>query len=260
MANIAASGIANPEEIRSIKQLIDNDELQQAIALLHDIIRDDDENFVAHYFLGVAYAKRGLSDEALTEFRRTIELGGWEDTAYYNIGIIYESMGFYDQAYAAYEAAHRANPDDRTYLRARDKASYVIEADLGFDTQYQLRFNDAAAALVQVPADLEFAANAFEYLVVKFPHKVEARHMLGVVRSKQGKLAEAEEIFRKVIEMEPGFGLSYYNLGILYQTRGRWAEARDVFMKCLNLTPDEKNRDIITTHIRQVEERIAAVN
>ena len=60
--------------------------------------------------------------------------------------------------------------------------------------------------------------------------------------------------------MEPGFALSYYNLGILYQAQGRWRDAKDSFMKCLNLTPDEKNREVVSSHLRQVEDRIAALN
>jgi len=256
LSNIAESGIQNPEEIKTIKRLIDKGEYQQAISGLHDIIREDDENFVAHYFLGVAFARKGLSSEALTEFERVIELNGWKDVTYYNMGVLYESMGFYDQAYTSYAAAYKANPAEHSYMRARDKVDYVIEADLGFDAQYQLRFNEASAALAKEPPDLEFASNTFEHLVAKFPHKVEPLHLLGVVRSKQGRLAEAEEIFRDAIEMEPGFALSYYNLGILYQAQGRWQEAYDILMKCLNLTPDKNNRMVVSSHIRQVEERI----
>ncbi len=256
LTNIAESGIENPEEIKVIKRLIDKGEYQQAITQLRNIIRVDDGNFVAHYFLGVAFARKGLSSEALKEFERVIELDGWKDVTYYNMGVIYESMGFFDQAYTAYAAAYKANPEERSYMRARDKVDYVIEADLGFDAQYQLRFNEASAALDKEPPDIEFASNTFEHLVAKFPHKVEPLHLLGVVRSKQGHLAEAEEIFRDAIQMEPGFALSYYNLGILFQAQGRWEEAYDVFMKCLNLTPDKNNRMVVSSHIRQVEKRI----
>jgi len=62
------------------------------------------------------------------------------------------------------------------------------------------------------------------------------------------------------IEMEPGFPLSYYNLGILFQAQGRWQEAYDILMKYLNLTPDKNNRMVVSSHIRQVEERIEEIN
>jgi tetratricopeptide (TPR) repeat protein len=257
LADIASSGVRHSDELKSYKWMIDNGKLQEAIVGLRGIINEDDENHVAHYFLGVAYAKRGLSSEALAEFERVLELGGWGAMTHYNMGIIYETMGFYDRAYAEYEAAREIEPGNRDYVRARDKVDYVIEADLGFETQYQLRFNEAAAALMRVPPELEFASNTFEYLTRKFPYKVEPLHMLGVVRAKQGRLDEAELIFLEAISLEPGFALSYYDLGILYQTRGRWAEAREAFMRCLNLTPDEKNRDVVSSHIRQVEKHIA---
>jgi tetratricopeptide (TPR) repeat protein len=260
IADIASSGVGKADELTALKRMIDKNELQEAIQGLLSITREEPENFVAHYLLGVAYAKKGLHGEALSQFDKVLELGGWEAQTHYNRGVVYESLGFYDKAYSAYEAARRADPEKREYLRARDKVDYVYKADLGLDYQYQMRFNEASAALIRVPPDLEFASNTFEYLVGKFPHKVEPLHMLAVVRSRQGQMEEAEEIFNRAIGMEPGFALSHYNLGILYQTQGRWEEARESFLKCLRLTPDEKNRAVVSSHIQQVEKHIPGFN
>jgi tetratricopeptide (TPR) repeat protein len=256
LADIAGAGTRNAGEIRDVKWMIDKGEIQEAVVILKQMLREDDDNFLTHYFLGVAYARKGLPAEALSEFERVLELGGWEDRTYYNMAIIYESMGFYERAQEAYEAARLADPDNRDYTRARDRMDSIIESDLGFETQYQLRFNEASLAMIREPPDLELASGIFEYLIDKFPHKVEPLHMLGVVRARQGNLSEAEEIFLKAIDLEPSFALSYYDLGILYQTQGRWSDAREAFLRSLNLTTDDENREIIASHIRQLEEHI----
>lgn len=256
LADIAGSGVGNADELNALKKMIDKGELQEAITGLNVITRAEPENYVSHYLLGLAYARKGLPSEALAEFDEVLNLGGWVAQTQYNRGVIYESLGFYDKAYTAYSEALKADPQNRQYLRARDKVDYIVKADLGLDQQYQLRFNEASQALNKEPPDLDFASNTFEYLVEKFPNKVEPLHMLGVTRSRQGRVDEAESIFLKAINLEPGFALPHYNLGILYQAQGRWAEARDSFYRCLRLTTDEKNRSVVTSHILQVERHL----
>ncbi len=253
VADIASSGVHNADELTTLKRMIDKGDIQDAIIRLLQITRSDPENYVAQYLLGMAYAKKGLTAEALAQFDKVIELGEWKAQAYYDKGVLYESMGFYDKASAAYDSAYKADPSNKSFARARDKVDYIVKADLGLDQQYQLRFNEASQALNRNPPDLEFASNTFEYLVEKFPQKVEPLHMLGITRSKQGRVDDAEAIFLKVIRMEPGYAIAYYNLGVLYQAQGRYEEAKESFIQCLNLTTDEKNRKVITSHLQQVQ-------
>jgi tetratricopeptide (TPR) repeat protein len=64
-----------------------------------------------------------------------------------------------------------------------------------------------------------------------------AHAALGVLFQNSGRLAEAEELFRKSIAVDPRGSDAYIKLGILYQDSGRLAEAEELFRKVITCDP-----------------------
>jgi len=61
--------------------------------------------------LGLAYDKKGMHDEAIAEFRRTIEINPNLAEAHSNLGVAYGRKGMYDEAIAEYKRAIEINPN-----------------------------------------------------------------------------------------------------------------------------------------------------
>lgn len=60
---------------------------------------------------------------------------------------------------------------------------------------------------------------------------------LGDEYSSQGKFKEAEDAYKKAIELDPDYELSYDLLGECYRKQGRYDEAIEIFNKVLKINP-----------------------
>ena len=49
--------------------------------------------------------------------------------------------------------------------------------------------------------------------------------------------AEAEELYRLAVRLDPQLAAAWNNLGVTYAARGRYAEAMDAFVHALRLVP-----------------------
>jgi len=63
----------------------------------------------------------------------------------------------------------------------------------------------------------------------------------GWLSQEQGKFPEAEEAFKKAIEINPKNDRAYFALGALYRGQGKFAQAKDSFQKAVEINP--KNGD-----------------
>lgn len=61
--------IISPKKIEGLQKLIKQGKITQAIKLAKSIIQKNPQNFLAHYYLGLAYQKDGKSELALMEFK-----------------------------------------------------------------------------------------------------------------------------------------------------------------------------------------------
>jgi predicted CXXCH cytochrome family protein len=87
------------------------------------------------------------------------------------------------------------------------------------------------AALNAATAELE-ASYRLEF------DRPEGRASLGVLRQRQGRLAEAEAAFLSALQLEPGAATVSVTLADLYRTQGREAAAEQVLRAALGIAPD----------------------
>ena len=55
--------------------------------------------------------------------------------------------------------------------------------------------------------------------------------------SMDGKYEEAEEVYKKVVELEPAFPGAWYNLGLLYNEMKKYEEAQEAFNQAIIRQP-----------------------
>ena len=71
-------------------------------------------------------------------------------------------------------------------------------------------------------------------LQLQFPHAVDVIHLLALICKKQGKVAEAEELFKNCIERAPQHAEFQANLGNLYRSIHRLEDARQQYREALS--------------------------
>ncbi|MEK7088833.1 MAG: tetratricopeptide repeat protein, partial [Patescibacteria group bacterium] len=65
-----------------------------------------------------------------------------------------------------------------------------------------------------------------------------AHNNLGLIYANKNKLKEAEEEYKKELEINPYYDNAYYNLGLLYWNEKRYDEAVNSWKKTLELNPN----------------------
>jgi GT2 family glycosyltransferase/Flp pilus assembly protein TadD len=162
--------------------------------------------------------------------------------------------GDIDKATASMLEAIKQAPDDRSL--------YFKLAEMLIDGK---RYNDALGILEAVPQGdndvrqlallgyceeglghndkaQEYAAHA---LAID-PSMVLALNVAGVVQFKKGEKVNAEGLFKKAMDSDPGFGESYTNLGSLQWAAGEHTEALNLFERGFILSPTVA--DVVTAY------------
>src|SRR5262245_3587031 len=57
--------------------------------------------------------------------------------------------------------------------------------------------------------------------------------MLGVIHHQQGRLAEAEAMFKRALEINPGYTEAALNLAVTYNDLGKYKEAQEIYARAM---------------------------
>jgi len=85
--------------------------------------------------------------------------------------------------------------------------------------------------------NLERAERELQLVLATNPGEYRALNFLGIVRAQQHREAEAERLFKQVIERKPDFASAHVNLGLLYVQTSRTDDAVPQFQEALRLDP-----------------------
>jgi predicted O-linked N-acetylglucosamine transferase (SPINDLY family) len=73
------------------------------------------------------------------------------------------------------------------------------------------------------------------------PHQAEVLHLLGVLSFQVGQYEQAAAAIGQALRLQPDFAEAHYHLGTVFQVQGRFDEARACYEKTLRLQPDHLN-------------------
>ncbi|MFC1800380.1 peptidyl-prolyl cis-trans isomerase [Candidatus Eisenbacteria bacterium] len=139
-----------------------------------------------------------------------LRLDDWRALA--NLAGVLQAEGDLEAAAETYERAVGLNPDDRGLLLAlsgvyaemgdEDRAGELMgRADLGSDDDIITRYN--RAAILQDSGDLEEAGRLYEAILLEEPRHEGSLVNLGVVYARTGKEAEALDMWKRALEVNP---------------------------------------------------------
>jgi protein O-GlcNAc transferase len=87
--------------------------------------------------------------------------------------------------------------------------------------------------------DYDGAIERLKQVVRAAPERAEAHFLLGNAYAKKGQHGQAEEAYRKALELDADYVDAYSNLGFVYYQQQKLSEAEQSFRKALSLEPND---------------------
>lgn len=224
-------------------------DFSSAIAAYQKVIALDPKSADAHFRLGLVYQRTQRFAEAATSLEKAVELNIDNRDVFFFLAQVYEELKDFEKASSAYEkylSLKPANPWmgymrlglSRMELQQYDRAISAFQEAL-IEQPQDIKLNYSLAQAYQKAGMLEQAEEAFKKLIQLNPE--DAKSYYGIILKMYddaGKFEKAIDSAKKIIELEPKSEMAVYNLGIMYLKLKRYEEAIDSFKKALEIKPD----------------------
>ncbi len=266
LAEAATSKGAYSEAVSEYTRLLEfgDEYVDQAIAGYKDIIKRYPEQVLAHRFLGEAYLKKGMIDEALKEFRRNYELDS--EDADFVVKKCREIFKYHPGNILSHEIIGNIYFDKRDYRRAIIHGEEIISVDKNYAGAYVLlaksylglRDYKQAAETYRTAISLDpYNINIHnDYKKAKIgeeneeiekikrrisedPWKVSNRLDLAKVYMGRGLYDETIKELQLVLKDQSRQAFTYNLLGLCFRAQGRYDMATTQFAKSLEALPSE---------------------
>src|ERR1700694_357932 len=264
---------ANPEDLEALVQSGIAEKtagrLEKAHLLFQRAIQLDTDSSVLHFLLAETLYNRGLHEEAMRSVRRSIELNPENPDALYLIGFILGDLGRGEEAAEANRRAVMLNPtlvraqanlSLQTYRhevtpshqqrtpagahitlgRALRQKGYFQEAL----KEYEKAIEGGKANAEGLPAMLELyllqrdtgaAIATADRFSREFSPTAKTWNGRGVALQLEGRHAEAEESYKRALEIDPSYPFAHNNQGVLVWHKGDTKSAINSFRHALKV-------------------------
>ena len=179
--------------------LLQQGQFEQAAAACRSVLAMLPDHPAATHLLGLARGRLGDPTGAETLLRRSISLEPANHEFRVNFGNFLRRLGRLSEAEAEYRAALARFPGAR---KARHQLALTLD-DLGRGVEAEA---EARRSLAEDP-------------------RGESWSLLGFVLKNQGRVLEAEQAYRRALDLTPNYGLAHHNLGSLLMQMERAEEA-----------------------------------
>ncbi|MEO8579610.1 MAG: tetratricopeptide repeat protein [Gemmatimonadales bacterium] len=261
----------NPEDLEALVQSGIAEKtagrLDRAHALFQRAIEIDADSSVLHFLLAETLYNRGLHEDAMRSVRRSIELNPENPDALYLIGFILGDLGRSDEAAEANRRAVMLNPTlvraqanlsleayrhemtpshaqktpagaHITLGRALRQKGYFQEALREYEKA--IEGGEANAEVLQAMLELYLlqrdtgaAIATADRFAREFSPTAKTWNGRGVALQLEGRHAEAEESYKKAVEIDSSYPFAHNNLGVLLWHKGDTKAAINSFRRSL---------------------------
>ncbi|MBI2470488.1 MAG: tetratricopeptide repeat protein [Planctomycetes bacterium] len=201
------------------KAYADEGHLKNAIAEYKKSIQISPFNETAHFNLGVTYGKMGLTNDAEIEYKNVIQLNDNNPHAHNNLGNIYEDRDLLDKAMTEYKLSVSIDPE-----------SAITHNNMG-----NVYFKKGALdeAIMEYKLATKYAPKGLIY-----------HENLGNTYIKKGLIEEAIAEFESIVEISPKNTSTYVTLITLYWNNKRDSQKAIHYLKELSVLEPEQSESI----------------
>ena len=199
------------ERLARAKEAVEGGEVEKAIGIYLDVIRENPANIKARNNLGVLYDEMGSHELALEQLEAARELDPENQEILTNLGAVLGAMGQYDEAERELRRALRLDPEN-----------VDIHANLGILHFRRGLYGEAEAAL--------------EWVCERDPDHGPSFSYRGEALNRLGRVEEAVEVLKRAVELQPTNAKAYYTLGILFDKKRLPEEAAALYRKARELS------------------------
>ncbi len=215
-------------------------EHEQARVQLLEALRINEEYTEARFYLGISYLDERLYREGLPHFEQAVlEKPGYADLHCY-LGSTYFCLGELKKARAVLEKALKISPG---YAKARyyyglllyamgekkDAVEYLSGGIHGLGKPGVANVNLALVHLKE--GNLEEAMQVLKEVLEEGGERADVLYFLGEVYMRMDRPAEAEDLFRRSIEINPSFLRAREKLAVLMVRREDYGGAEEILGK-----------------------------
>jgi tetratricopeptide (TPR) repeat protein len=202
-----------------------------------------------HDLLGSAYYAIDDPKKASQEFQEAVRLEPADPEHYFKLGMVFLKHRTADPAIYVYETALKSRPDVPKlwlglglsyYLASRlDEAEPALRKALALDPKYDAA-NVVLGDLLEQSRRIANALDVFRKLMEVRPDLYLSYYYYGKLASKEGHehSADAMAKLRKAVSLNPNFSEARYELGKALAQAGQISEAIQQLSKSLELNPE----------------------
>jgi choline-sulfatase len=201
------------ERMGAARALARKDDREGAVAAIRAVIAEDAGIIDAHTALAGWLRELKRPDEAIAEYRRTLEIDPRNEVALASLAEVYRAQGKPEAAIEGY----------RTVLKIEPRQPHMW---------YQL-----ATLYLDLGREAD-ARTTFEEALKHNPKMGAAYNSLAALAFERGDLDEAERLVRRGLELEDDLRSSHFNLARILESRGRSDEAEALYRDELALYAD----------------------
>ena len=204
-------------------------------------------NYLAYNNLGFFLENHGKTDEALDDYRKSVEINPFYEDARNNLGHLLRAAGKYDEALIHLQEALRIKPglveahnnlgNLLGDLGRRDEAIAQYELALQYDSNNADAHNNLGVARA-MQGRLDEAEKLLKEAVRLNSADVGAHGNLGNVLALEHKPDEALREYELALKLNPGDAQTHYNLGNVLLEKSKWSEAADQYAAAIRYRPN----------------------
>jgi tetratricopeptide (TPR) repeat protein len=186
---------------------------------------------------------------ALSDFEEAIHCNPARATAYYNRGVLHNTLGNFEAAIEDLNQALEFLPDyDEAYYQRGNAFSHLQKLDLAkWDFSCAIQLNPYSiksyykrAEISAELGDIPEALSDYSQVISRLPKDANAYHHRGVFLAKIGELPAAIQDFSSAIAHNVRYSEAYCSRGCCYAQLGQMAQARQDFSQALSLNPSSQ--------------------
>ncbi|OGF48755.1 MAG: hypothetical protein A2231_13260 [Candidatus Firestonebacteria bacterium RIFOXYA2_FULL_40_8] len=202
-----------------------------------------DMDWVQHE-IGTIYARFNYQEESLRQMEKAAVLQQTSFERHNNLGNAYMALSRLEDAVKEFKKAIKNSPEIAALhhnlgnalngLKRREEAkeSYIEAAKLGQVESLHALFN-----MYIEDKDFEKALPVLDKLFKQYPGSCDIYVNFGIAFQKQGKIPEAERVFKNVLEIAPGNPYARVNLGNIYINKNMINEAAKEYELAIKYNP-----------------------